>query len=115
MAPTHHPRGAHRYAFPPAGLSIANLYFFVDISRYSEVIKRLYSSSPLPRGRLSVALCAGEHDPLRVPAAPLRPQRWQPAHGRRLHQQPTRQVEPCAGMTSISWASGKTWGGLLFQ
>lgn len=53
-------------------------------------------ASPLPPPwcvRLSVALCASEHDPLGVSAAPLRPQRWQLANGRRLHQQPARQVE----------------------
>lgn len=40
-----------------------------------------------------MALCTGEHDPLRVPAASLRPQRWQLANGRWLHQQPARQVQ----------------------
>lgn len=43
--------------------------------------------------RLSVALCASEHDPLGVSAASLRSQRWQLANGRWLHQQPARQVE----------------------
>lgn len=81
----------------PSDVGIA---FCVDtnLKRIAKIIEML--SPPLPPPsfppwcvRLSVALCAGEHDPLGVPAASLRPQRRQLANGRWLHQQPARQVE----------------------
>lgn len=66
-----------------------------NLRSYANITEML-SPPSLPLGvahRVTVALCEGEHDPLRVPAAPLRPQRWQLAYGRGLHQQPARQVD----------------------
>lgn len=46
----------------------------------------------IPLGRLPMAIRACQHDALRLPAPAVRPQGWAPPHGRRLHQQPARQV-----------------------
>lgn len=46
----------------------------------------------VPLGRLPVALRPRQHDALGLPAAAVRPEGRAPAHGRRLHQQPARQV-----------------------
>lgn len=46
----------------------------------------------VPLGRLPVAVRPRQHDALGLPAAALRPEGWAPPHGRRLHQQPPRQV-----------------------
>lgn len=46
----------------------------------------------VPLGRLPVAVRPRQHDALGLPAAALRPEGRAPPHGRRLHQQPPRQV-----------------------
>lgn len=46
----------------------------------------------VPLGRLPVALRPRQHDALGLPAAAVRPEGRAPPHGRRLHQQPARQV-----------------------
>lgn len=81
----------------PSGAGIV-VCVSTNLKRLAKIIEMLSLPLPPPSSppwfaRLSVALCAGEHDPLRVPAASLRPQRWQLANGRGLHQQPARQVE----------------------
>lgn len=48
----------------------------------------------IPPGRLPVAVCACQHDALGLPAPAVRPKGRAPAHGRWLHQQPARQVDP---------------------
>lgn len=57
----------------------------------------------VPMGRLPVAVCACQHDALRLPAPAVRPEGWAPAHGRRLHQQPARQVAACTHCTRTRW------------
>jgi hypothetical protein len=49
----------------------------------------------VPPGRLSVAVCACQHDAIRLPAPAVRPKGRAPAHGWWLHQQPARQVAVC--------------------
>lgn len=59
----------------------------------------------IPPGRLPVAVRARQHDAFGLPAPAVRPQGRAPPHGRRLHQQPARQVAartqgvrgPCTG------------------
>lgn len=46
----------------------------------------------VPPGRLPVAIRARQHDAFGLPAAAVRPEGRAPPHGRRLHQQPARQV-----------------------
>lgn len=46
----------------------------------------------IPLGRLPMAIRACQHDALGLPAPAVRPQGRAPPHGRRLHQQPARQV-----------------------
>lgn len=84
------------FSDPPSGVWTV-VCVDTNLKRIAKIIEML---SPLPPPsfppwcvRLSVALCASEHDPLWVSAASLRPQRWQLANGRWLHQQPARQVE----------------------
>ena len=61
----------------------------------------------VPPGRLPVAIRACQHDTLGIPAATVRPQGRAPPHGRRLHQQPARQVaaclSPCTDTRASSW------------
>lgn len=81
--------------YPPAGAGIA-VCINTNLNHLATSIEMLspFLLPPYPRSaRLSVALCAGEHDPLGVPAASLRPQRWQLTNGWWLHQQPARQVD----------------------
>lgn len=46
----------------------------------------------VPPGRLPVAIRTRQHDAVGLPAPAVRPEGRAPPHGRRLHQQPARQV-----------------------
>ena len=61
----------------------------------------------VPLGRLPVAIRACQHDSLGLPAAAVRPQGWAPPHGRRLHQQPARQVATCSSPCVDTQASSQ--------
>lgn len=60
--------------------------------------------------RLPVEVCACKHVPVRVHAPPLRPQRWTPADGRWLHQQPPRYCSEWGG-TALAPASATSTPG----
>lgn len=65
----------------------------------------------VPLGRLLVAIRACQHDPLRLPAATVRPQGRAPPHGRRLHQQPARQVAAHSSSCTDTWRTHGRYGG----